>query len=117
MPRAMALALAIVPFRNGLAQDVLTFQYNNSRDGANTNETILTPQSVNSSNFGRLFTYQVDGYVYAQPLYVSNVAVPGRGIHNVVYVATENDSVYALDADSNAGPEGGLLWQTNLGIA
>jgi hypothetical protein len=102
---------------DGTAKDVLTFQYDNSRAGANTNEVVLTPQNVNATNFGRLFTYTVDGYVYAQPLYVSNVPIPGQGTRNVVFVATENDTVYAFDADSNAGADGGLLWQTNLGIA
>src|SRR5207245_7894551 len=57
------------------------------------------------------------GYAYAQPLYVSNVEIPGEGIHNVVFVATENDTVCAYDADSNQGANGGLLWETNLGIA
>ena len=55
--------------------------------------------------------------MYAHPLYVSNLAIPRQGTRNVVFVATENDSVYAFDADSNAGTNGGLLWQTNLGIA
>jgi len=114
---ALALAMVTVSPREGAAQDVLTFQYDNSRDGANTNEVVLSPGNVNTTNFGRLFTYAVDGYVYAQPLYVSNVTVPGQGIHNVVFVATENDTVYAFDADSNAGPDAGLLWHTNLGIA
>lgn len=99
------------------AQNVLTYQYDNSRDGANTNEVVLTPANVNSNDFGRLFTYSVDGYIYAQPLYVSHLAIPGKGTRDVVFVATENDTVYALDADSNQGPDGGVLWQVNLGIA
>ncbi|MDB6109272.1 MAG: hypothetical protein JWR69_1022, partial [Pedosphaera sp.] len=87
------------------------------RDGANTNEVLLTPANVNVTNFARLFTYPLDGYVYSQPLYVSNLSIPGQGTHNAVFVATENDTVYAFDADSNLGPNGGLLWRTNLGIA
>lgn len=99
------------------AQNVLTYKYNNARDGENTNEVVLTPANVNVGSFSKWFTYSLDGYVYSQPLYVRNVTIPGRGTHNVVYVATENDSVYAFDADNNTGPNGGLLWQTNLGIA
>ncbi len=99
------------------AQNVVTYKYDNTRAGANTNESILTLANVNATNFARLFTYPVDGYVYAQPLYVSNVPIPGQGTHNVAFVATENDSIYAFDADSNAGPNGGVLWHTNLGIA
>ena len=96
---------------------VLTYKYDNARSGANTTETLLTPSNVNATNFGRLFTYTVDGYCYAEPLYVAHMELPGQGTHNVVFVSTENNSVYAFDADSNAGPNGGLLWQTNLGIA
>ena len=81
----------------------------------NTNETVLTPGIVNSNGFGLLFSYPVDGQVYAQPLYVSGLAIPGRGIHNVIFVATQHNSVYAFDADSNTGTNGGLLWQVNLG--
>jgi hypothetical protein len=88
---------------------VLTYQYETSRDGANTQETTLTPANVNPSQFGRLFSDPVDGYVYAQPLYVSNVNIAGHG-RNVVYVATEHDSVYAFDADSGGGP----LWQVSF---
>jgi hypothetical protein len=105
--------LSIIPAR----ADALTYKYNNARDGANTNETILTPANVNVGTFARLFSYTVDGYLYAQPLYVSHVQIPGQGTHNVVFVATENDTIYAFDADSNLGPNGGLLWKTNLGTA
>jgi hypothetical protein len=96
---------------------VLTYKYDNARDGANTNELLLTPANVNVANFSRLFTYALDGYVYSEPLYVANLQIPGQGTHNAVFVATENDSVYAFDADSNAGANGGLLWHTNLGTA
>jgi hypothetical protein len=86
-----------------------TYRNDNARDGANPLETILTPANVNPSHFGKLFSAPVDGYVYAEPLYVANVAIPGQGTHNVAYVATEHDSVYALDADNGA-----QLWFTSF---
>jgi uncharacterized repeat protein (TIGR03806 family) len=94
----------------------LTYHYDNSRAGQNTNELFLTPANVSANTFGKLFTYSVDGYLYAEPVYMPNVVINGQS-HNVVIAASENNSVYAFDADSNAGPNGGLLWQTNLGIA
>jgi hypothetical protein len=79
---------------------VLTWQNDNARDGQNLNETILTTSNVNQTHFGVKFTYSVDGQMYAQPLYVPNVTISGVK-RNAVYVATENDSVYAFDADGS----------------
>jgi Bacterial lectin/Chitobiase/beta-hexosaminidase C-terminal domain/Fn3 associated len=88
---------------------ILTQHYDASRTGQNTSETVLTPSNVNSTAFGKLFSLTVDGYVYAQPLYVPALAIPGKGTHNVLYVATEHDSLYAFDADN-----GTLLWQVSF---
>ncbi|HEX4067623.1 MAG TPA: hypothetical protein VHZ09_16505 [Acidobacteriaceae bacterium] len=90
---------------------VTTWHYDNNRSGNNPSETSLTPSNVNSQSFGKLFSYLVDGYVYGEPLLVSNLTVNGAK-HNVVYVATENDSVYAFDADSYG--TGAPLWKTSL---
>jgi chitodextrinase len=78
---------------------VVTYHNNPSRDGTNTKEYALTTSNVNSSSFGKLFSCPVDGEVYAQPLWVPNLAI-GVGNHNVIFVATQNDSVYAFDADA-----------------
>ncbi|PYV23369.1 MAG: hypothetical protein DMG24_14120 [Acidobacteria bacterium] len=100
------LGPAMLPLR---AQANVTTQHNNNaRTGANTQETILTPANVNSSQFGKLFSVPVDGYVYAQPLYLSGVPISG-GTHNVLYVATEHDSLYAIDANSGA-----ILWKVSF---
>jgi Chitobiase/beta-hexosaminidase C-terminal domain len=99
---------------------VVTQHYDIARVGANTSETILTPANVNFRQFGKLFSHSVDGYVYAQPLYVPGVTMgagtPQAGTkHNVVFIATENDSVYAFDADSNATAANAVpLWQITL---
>lgn len=84
------------------------------RSGLNPKETQLTPSNVTPSSFGKLFSYLVDGYVYGQPLLISNLTMSDGNKHNVLFAATENDTVYALDADSNAGANGGLLWKTPL---
>ncbi len=87
----------------------LLYRNDNFRTGQNLAESILTPSTVNPSQFGLLFTDAIDGAAYAQPLYVPNVSIPGLGARNVVYVATANDSVYAFDADQ-AGPP---LWHNS----
>ena len=90
---------------------VTTSQYGNARTGADLNETVLSPQNVNQNQFGKVFTFQVDGGVYAQPLYLPQLAIPGQGIHNVLFIATEHDSVYAFDADGNSTDP---LWRSSL---
>ncbi|HEY2548338.1 MAG TPA: hypothetical protein VGI46_19860, partial [Candidatus Acidoferrum sp.] len=94
--------------------DVVTYHYDNLRTGQNLNETILTPANVNSTKFGKLGAFTVDGLVDAQPLYLSAVAVPGIGTKNVLYVATEHDSVYAFDADSVNGNTTAFLWKASM---
>ena len=111
----VVVAVFTVAVSSAAGESVLTYHNNNARTGANTNETLLTPANVNTNSFGLLRKYPVDGYVYAQPLYVSKLAIPGKGVRNVVFVATANDSVYAFDADSDTGPDGGLLWHDDLG--
>ncbi len=91
--------------------NVPTWHMDNARSGLNSGETVLTPANVNASSFGKLFSYLVDGYMYAQPLYVSNLTINGAK-HNVVFAATERASVYAFDAD-NFG-NGSPLWKVSL---
>lgn len=90
------------------AQDVLTYHNNNSRNGLDNKETILTLTNVNSATFGKLFTVAADGLVDAEPLYVSNVTIAGTP-HNLLIVASEHDTVYAYDADTGAS-----LWQVTM---
>lgn len=107
--RAFAVAFFVIP---AVAQvTVPTSQYDNQRTGANVHETVLAPKNVNPHQFGKLGAFKVDGPVYAQPLYIPNVEIPGNGKHNVLYVATEHDSVYAFDADR---PGDAPLWHVSF---
>jgi hypothetical protein len=102
-PTATATATSLVP------TDVLTYHNDIERTGQNLTEQTLTPSNVKTS-FGQLFEDSVDGLVDAQPLIKTQVAIPGQGTHNVLYVVTENDSVYAFDADTS-GP---ALWHVSV---
>jgi hypothetical protein len=96
------------------AVPVLTWRYDLTHAGQNTQETLLTPSNVNVNSFGKLFSLSVDSTVYAQPLYVPNLKMSDGQMHNVVFVATENDSIYAFDADSNGGANASPIWQISL---
>jgi len=108
LSHAATLALTIQGAAMTNAPDVTTYHYDNARDGLNAAETILTLSNVNSTQFGKIGFDTVDGVVDAQPLYVANVAVNGT-LRNVLYIATEHDSVYAFDADT-----GTQLWKTSV---
>jgi drug/metabolite transporter superfamily protein YnfA len=101
----------VVTIAPGTGVNVVTWHFDSNRSGLNPGELSLIPTNVSSQTFGKLFSYLVDGYVYGQPLLVSNITVNGAN-HNVLYVATENDSVYAFDAD-NYGT-GAPLWKVSL---
>jgi hypothetical protein len=104
---SLALFLSAVPT---LAQ-VTTSQYDNARTGATLTEKHLTPQNVNAKTFGKLGAFKVDGAVYAQPLFLPTVEIPSKGTHDVLFVATEHDSVYAFDATKPGDPP---LWQVSF---
>jgi len=89
--------------------DVVTYHNDVARTGQNTGETTLTPTNVNEATFGKIGFLSTDGLVDAQPLYLSQLNIPSQGVHNVVYVVSENDTVYAFDADTGA-----TLWQVSV---
>lgn len=102
----LLLAVTVVPAQ---ATDVLTYHNDNGRTGQDLSEEILTPASVNTNHFGKLWVLPADGLVDAEPLYAAGVSIPQRGLRNVVFVATEHDSLYAYDADST-----NLFWHVSL---
>jgi hypothetical protein len=108
VPRTALLILGCLAACAARAVDVTTWRYDISRSGQNTSELTLQPANVNSSTFGKLYSYAVDGYVYAQPLYLGRLNFGGI-IHNTLFVATEHDSVFAFDADANR-----KLWSVSL---
>lgn len=111
--KSLRCSLLLVAFASGLAAgaQITTSQVDNARTGANLNENELTPRNVNPQQFGKLFVLKVDGDVYAQPLFLPSVEIPGKGRHDVLYVATEHDSIYAFDAYGNPTTP---LWQVSL---
>lgn len=108
-PLSATASITIVP--QNTFTGVYSWRNDNGLTGQNTAETILTPSNVSAATFGKLFGCSVDGEIHAQPLYVANVSVPGNGIHDIVYVATENDSIYAFDAHANSCQ---ILWQVGF---
>lgn len=104
-------AILFLGLMNACAAQVTTSQVDNARSGAYLKETALTPGNVNSRQFGKLFSLSADGDIYAQPLFVPGVEIPGKGRHDVVYIATEHDSVYAFDAYGNPSTP---LWRTSF---
>ncbi len=103
--RTLALVIAVSTLLSLSAYGQYAGQL--SWGNSNLHETTLTPANVNTAGFGKQFSYSVDGSIFAQPLYVPNVTIPGQGVHNVLYVVTENDGAYAFDAD---GKQTTPLW-------
>ncbi len=117
MPNAwfsFSVVCMLIGFQSASRAQVLTAQYDNARTGANVHETILKPSNVNDGEFGRLFSRTVDGDVFAEPLYVPSLAIAGKGKRDVVFAATEHDSVYAFDVN---GTRDAPLWKTSFADA
>jgi uncharacterized protein (TIGR03437 family) len=108
---ALGVLLPCVPHSQ---VSLTTYRNNLARSGENLQETILTPSNVTPVQFGKVFSHPVDGQVYAQPLYLPSVFIPAKGIHNVVFIATAHDTIYAFDADSSDGLNALPLWQVSL---
>jgi hypothetical protein len=108
-PLSASAGVTIVPLNTFTG--VYSWRNDNNLTGQNAQEIMLTPSTVTQSKFGKLFGCPVDGAIFAQPLYVANVTTPTQGTHNAVYVATENDSVYAFDADNTACQ---ILWHVSF---
>ncbi|HYL78756.1 MAG TPA: hypothetical protein VEU96_31495 [Bryobacteraceae bacterium] len=109
VPGLAALCLTSFAFAQ---PNVLTANYDNQRTNANLQESILNASNVNSASFGKIGAFPVDGQIYAQPLYVAGQQITGKGAHNVVFVVTMHNSVYAIDADAPQSTP--ALWQVNL---
>lgn len=105
-------ALLAGAFYLAAQQSVVTYHNDNARTGQYLNENLLTPAAVGGGMFGKRYFLAVDGAVYAQPLYLSRVKIKGGGFHNVLFVATSHDSLYAFDADDESGA--GPLWQVSF---
>ena len=93
---------------------VLQYRYDQYNSGQDPNETVLTPSNVNPTDFGKLYSYPVDGAIYGEPLYMANLAIPGQATQDVVFVTTENDSVYAFNAEGAGGTTGRPIWQDSF---
>ena len=110
--RLMSLLCLFTGFgRPGGQLPITTSQYGNARNAANVNEKVLSPKNVNVFHFGKVTSFPVDGDVYAQPLYVPHISIAGKGVHDLIFVATEHDSVYAFDANTLSSTP---VWHVNL---
>ena len=109
-----AATLTVNASSSGGSTDVVTHHYDVSRSGVNSTETLLTTSNVNSTTFGKVGEFAVDGQIDGQALFVSQLAIPGQGNKDVLYVATENDTVYAVDAQSISASSATILWKTRV---